>query len=232
MAGHRLEIDSASCTYGRRTILRGACLCVASGEVVSLAGLNGSGKSTLVQMLFGTLRGEYKHIRYDGNACNAPYRQPGLIRYLAQTPFVPSHLTPRSAFAHYGIDPAPFLADFPGFGNRMRQRMGQMSGGERRLIEINLILRGASQFVLLDEPFAELMPLHTGRICSLIRDEARLRGKGILLADHRFRESLGISDRAYVLRHGTAISVDDPLRLSRQLAENPVWLTTQLPLGR
>lgn len=161
-----------------------------------------------------------------------PLPAPGLIHYLPQAPFVPSYLTPRSAFAHYGADPVSFLAYFPEFESRMQQPMGRMSGGERRLIEINLVLRSVSRFVLLDEPFAELMPLHTRRICTLIRDEALRRDKGILLADHRFRESLGISDRAYVLRCGTVTPVVDPLRLSRQLAENPVWLNTQLPLNR
>ena len=66
----------------------------------------------------------------------------------------------------------------------------------------------------------------------LIRNEALRRDKGILLADHRFRESLGISDRAYVLRCGTETPVGDPPRLSRQLVENPVWLTIPLHLSR
>ncbi len=232
MAGHRLEIDSARCAYGTRIILQDAYARIEGGEVVALVGLNGSGKSTLMQMLFGTLRGEYKHIRYNDRPCPVPCMQPGVVRYLPQHPFVPSHLSPRSAFAHYGADTRPFLNDFPEFASRMGQRMGRFSGGERRLIEINLVLRSACRFVLLDEPFAELMPLHSKRISALIRDEARFGGKGILLADHRFRESLGISDRAYVLRDGGVTEVTSVAGLARQLEDNPIWLSTGLPLPR
>ena len=115
--GHLLEIDSDRMQIGDRTILEHAYLQVRSGEVVALLGRNGSGKSTLLQMLYGTRRGTFRHVRWDGQPFERVFEHPESVRYLPQFHFVPGHLSVRRVFADYQVDLASFAADFPDLTN-------------------------------------------------------------------------------------------------------------------
>ncbi|MDE5945240.1 MAG: ATP-binding cassette domain-containing protein [Rikenella sp.] len=204
--GHLLEIDSARMQVGGRggcrTILQHAYLQVRSGEAVALLGLNGCGKSTLLQMLYGTRKGTFRHVRFDGQPVEKAFREPKHVRYLPQFHFIPGHLSVRRAFADYQVELSSFTADFPDLTRCAEARIEQLSGGERRLIEAYLIIRSPSAICLLDEPFSQLMPLHIATLKRLIRDQVRAREKGYVIADHLYRDALQICDRICLLKEG------------------------------
>lgn len=201
--GHLLEIDSARMQVGgNRTVLENAYLQVRTGEVVALLGLNGSGKSSLLQMLYGTRKGTFRHVRFDGRPMEKAFLEPKAVRYLPQFNFVPGYLSVRRVFEDYKVDPAAFAADFPDLACCADARVRQLSGGERRLIEVYLIIRSQAAICLLDEPFSQLMPLHIATLKTLIRQEAESGGKGYVIADHMYRDLLRISDRVCLLKDG------------------------------
>lgn len=201
--GHLLEIDSARMQVGgNRTILENAYLQVRTGEVVALLGLNGSGKSSLLQMLYGTRKGTFRHVRFDGRPMEKAFLDPKSVRYLPQFNFVPGYLSVRRVFEDYKVAPSAFAADFPDLACCVDARIRQLSGGERRLIEVYLMIRSQAAICLLDEPFSQLMPLHITRLKALIRQEVECGGKGYVIADHMYRDLLQISDRICLLKDG------------------------------
>ncbi len=116
-------------------------------------------------------------------------------------------------FADFGVDIDAFLRDFPELEPVRTQRIGQLSGGERRIVEIGLVLLSPVRFVLLDEPFSQVMPLHIERIKALIdREKAN---KGIVVTDHMYRHILRLSDRVYVLANKSSIQVKKEEDLQR-----------------
>lgn len=201
--GHLLEIDSARMQVGgNRTVLENAYLQVHTGEVVALLGLNGSGKSSLLQMLYGTRKGTSRHVRFDGRPMEKAFLEPKSVRYLPQFNYVPGYLSVRRVFEDHKVDPYAFAADFPDLACCADARIGQLSRGGRRLIEVYLIVRSLAAICLLDEPFAQLMPLHIATLKKLIRQEVESGGKGFVIADHMYRDLLRISDRICLLKDG------------------------------
>lgn len=170
--------------------------------MVALLGLNGSGKSSLLQMLYGTRKGTFRHVRFDGRPIKKAFLEPKAERYLPQFSFIPGYLSVRRVFEDYKVDPYVFAADFPDLACCADARLRQLSGGERRLIEVYLIIRSQAAICLLDEPFSQLMPLHIATLKALIRQEADGGGKGFVIADHMYRDLLRISDRVCLLKDG------------------------------
>lgn len=187
---------------GNRTVLENAYLQVRTGEMVALLGLNGSGKSSLLQMLYGTRKGNFRHVRFDGHPMENAFLEPKSVRYLLQFNFVPGYLSVLRVFEDYKVDPSAFAADFPDHAYCADARIRQLSGGERRLIEVYLMIRSQAAICLLDEPFSRLMPLHVTTLKKLIRQEVECGGKGFVIADHMYRDLLRISDRVCLLKDG------------------------------
>lgn len=202
---HRLAIDSVELNFGERDILQGAYVGVQTGEVVGLLGRNGSGKSCLMRIIYGTLACRYRTLKIDDVYTVHAYRRQGLIRYAPQFSWLPAGLGMEQVFADFGVDIDDFLRDFPELEPVRAQRIGQLSGGERRIVEICLVLLSPVRFVLLDEPFSQVMPLHIERIKALIRREKA--NKGIIITDHMYRHILQLSDRVYVLANKSSILV-------------------------
>src|SRR5690606_23615578 len=109
------------------------------GEVVGLLGRNGSGKSTLLKVIFGTLNGHYKHCLLDGTRFTKGYRT-GAIAYLSQQPFIPAGTRVRSALEHLVYTYRADLLANSIIKDNLDARMGELSGGIRRLIETLFIL--------------------------------------------------------------------------------------------
>ena len=202
---HTLAIDSVELNFGEREILQGAYTGVQTGQVAGLLGRNGSGKSCLMRIIYGTLPCRYRTLKIDDVYTVNAYRRQGLIRYAPQFAWLPAGLRLEQIFADFGIDFDDFLRDFPELAKCRMQKTGQLSGGERRIVEICLVLLSPVRFVLLDEPFSQVMPLHIERIKALIRREKA--NKGIILTDHMYRHILELSDRVYVLANKSSIVV-------------------------
>ncbi|MCY7353066.1 MAG: ATP-binding cassette domain-containing protein [Cytophagaceae bacterium] len=205
-----LEADSIWLEYGGRKILQNIYLRLETGRVTGLLGRNGCGKSCLMQVIYGARMAANCSVRLDGRYQNQPYRQRGLLAYLPQHTFVPGQVRVAEAFRLYEVPVAQALAGFPELENTVGMRFGDLSGRERRILEALLILHRKAAFVLLDEPFSMLMPLHVERLMNLITQQKP--SKGFLIADHRYREVLALSDAVYLLnQEGRSMLLTNPV---------------------
>ncbi|OGF96710.1 MAG: LPS export ABC transporter ATP-binding protein [Candidatus Glassbacteria bacterium RIFCSPLOWO2_12_FULL_58_11] len=200
--------------YKKRRVVDEVNLEVGKGEVVGLLGPNGAGKTTTFYMIVGLIRPEAGEIQLTGKKITGlpMYRRAGLgIGYLPQEPSVFRKLTveenllaileTRSYSRSERRKRCDSLLEELGLEGLRRRKAYSLSGGERRRLEITRALISEPQFILLDEPFAGVDPIAVDDIQSII-SRLRARGIGILITDHNVRETLQITDRAYIMFEG------------------------------
>ncbi|MBI1992689.1 MAG: LPS export ABC transporter ATP-binding protein [Candidatus Omnitrophica bacterium] len=190
---------------------------VGRGEIVGLLGPNGAGKTTTFAMMVGYVRPDGGRMMFDErDITEVPmYRRARLgIGYLAQEPSIFRRLTVEQnimailetldlsrAERRRRLDR---LLNELGITHLARQKAFTLSGGEKRRLEITRALVTNPQFILLDEPFSGIDPITVFEAQEIIR-ELRNRGLGILLTDHNVRETLEITDRAYIMAEGRVL---------------------------
>ena len=195
-----LEIDSVLLEFELHRILHSVYLKCETGNVTGLLGRNGTGKSSLMKILFGELIPNEKFMRINGVPVYGTYRSPKNIRYLPQNRFAPSSLTVKRIFQDFSLDFEGLISIFPEFEILYNSKMINLSGGERRIIEIYLILASKTKFCMLDEPFSQIEPIHVDSIKKLILREKE--NKGILITDHMYKHVIDICDDLYVINNG------------------------------
>ncbi len=213
-------------SYGGRTVVRGVSLDLSSGEVVGLLGPNGAGKTTTFYMTVGLTEPDSGRVELDGeDVTNDPMylRARKGIGYLPQEPSIFRGLTVeqnilailetldldratrrerlRSLLAELGLTP---LAHSPAY---------TLSGGERRRAEITRALAISPRFILLDEPFAGIDPIAVTEIQKIV-SHLKDNGIGVLITDHNVRETLRITDRAYIVHDGVIFKSGTPAALA------------------
>ena len=209
-------------TYGRRVVVDDVSISVSQGEVVGLLGANGAGKTTTFYMIVGLERTEHGDIHLNGLDVTAlpMYLRARLgLGYLPQEPSIFRKLTAEQnilavletmklsrAQRFERLD--ELLEEF-GVEHVRKVRGDALSGGERRRVEIARCLATEPQFILLDEPFAGIDPLAIDDIREIILYLKR-QGIGILITDHNVRETLGITDRAYIMSEGKILRSGEP----------------------
>ncbi len=217
-------------SFGKIEVVKGVSLEVNPGEVVGLLGPNGAGKTTTFYMIVGFLQADRGHITLGGrDLTRVPmYRRARLgIGYLPQEASVFRKLTVRenilSILESLDLSRAERdqrleeLLDELDIA-RLADRKGyNLSGGERRRVEITRALVTRPSFLLLDEPFVGIDPIAVGEIQEII-SRLKSRGLGILITDHSVRETLRTTDRAYILYEGKILLSGT----STELAENPM----------
>jgi ABC-type lipopolysaccharide export system ATPase subunit len=196
---HRLEADSIQLEFNGRKILSSVYLLCETGKITGLLGRNGQGKTCLMKIIYGSLRCE-KSVRFDHVAQFAAWKRTGLLLYLPQTNFIPKSLTLKRVFNDFELHYPEFERRFPEFSGRQKQRIGSLSGGEHRLVELFLIVMSSSMFAMLDEPFTHLNPIQIEKVKELLT-EAKEQ-KGLLITDHMYQHILDVSDTLYVLKDG------------------------------
>ncbi len=209
---HILEIDSAELAFGGRSILSGVYLLAETGCVTAVLGRNGCGKSCLMKILSGALKTGFCSMRIDGK-WHGRFTEKE-VRYLPQHAFIPEWLRLERVLRDFGLSREELERWFPLFVPLRGSRIGELSGGEQRILECFVILRSRTQFVLLDEPFSQIAPLHVETLQTLIRQEKM--AKGILLTDHMYRHVTGIADRLYVMTDGQAYPCENDEELVRR----------------
>ena len=216
-----LALDQVSISLGGRLLVKGVSLQLPPGEIVGLLGPNGAGKTTTFNLVIGLLRPDAGQVLLDDHdvaGLSMPQRARLGMGYLPQEPSVFRHLTVRDnlelALDQTTLSPLErrerrdqLIDDFH-LTAFMDRRGFQLSGGERRRCEVARALAvGANgpRYLLLDEPFAGVDPLAVADLQGLVQD-LRSRGMGILITDHNVRETLAITDRAYILNDGAILA--------------------------
>lgn len=194
---HKLEIDSVILEFGSRKLLSDVYLKCETGKITGLIGRNGIGKTSLFNIIYGTLAPKYKSIRLNEQSIQIPYKEPDLIKYLPQYNFIPKQLTSKRIFSDFNLDFSLFEKLFTDFKTKYNSPIYELSGGQRRLIEVYIIIKCTSKFVLLDEPFSHLTPLLIETIKELIMEEKK--NKGFLITDHLYNHIVDINDDLYLL---------------------------------
>lgn len=225
--------------YRRRRVVDGVSLRVQTGEIVGLLGPNGAGKSTSFHMLTGLVPADAGEVTLGSVRITGfpVYKRARMgLGYLPQDPSVFRQLTVKEnilailELRESSRKACTKIADklIDDFHLRhVENNLGsQLSGGERRRVEIARTLSSKPSHVLFDEPFAGVDPIAVAEIQTIISDLKNM-GIGVLITDHSVRETLGICDRAYIINRGRILMegtpqqvVDDPVARSAYLGES------------
>src|SRR5688572_20981298 len=238
----RLTTEGLLKYYGRRRVVHDVSVEVNGGEVVGLLGPNGAGKTTTFYMIVGMVRANEGTIRLDtSDITHMPmYKRARLvIGYLPQEPSIFRGLSvednlmavietmayPRSERKAV-LDK---LLDQLDIGH-IRKSMGyQLSGGERRRVEITRALVTRPKFMLLDEPFAGIDPIAVQDLQAIV-GKLRGQGLGILITDHNVRDTLSITDRAYIMYEGAIKRAGTAAELAADAEVREIYLGTSFRL--
>lgn len=199
-------IDSAQHSFGERKILNNVYLKCSVGEVVGVLGRNGCGKSTLLKIIFGTIKPHYKHLRIDDKIAQRGFLT-GEITYLSQSFFIPHYLKLAVVVKLYTNKYQHLLLKHPVFSNNLNEKIGNLSGGNRRLAEALLMIYSDAKYVLLDEPFSQLSPLLIEEIKTNIN--AMLSYKGFVITDHYYQHVLNYASRTILLHNGCNYNINN-----------------------
>jgi len=209
-----LEVDNLTKSYGNKTVVKGVSLSVKRGEVVGLLGPNGAGKTTTFYMVVGIISPEEGQILFDNRDITYTpihVRAKFGIGYLSQEPSVFRKLTVEENIMAI-LETLPLqrlerlkrldqLLEELNISHLRKSKAYTLSGGETRRLEITRALVTNPSFLLLDEPFSGIDPIVVGEAKEIIT-ELRDKGMGILVTDHNVRETLSITDRAYLIFEG------------------------------
>ena len=208
-------------SYSRRQVVRDVSLEVSPGEIVGLLGSNGAGKTTCFYMLAGLVRPDAGSIMFSGQTITSvPVEQRvGLgVGFLPQESSAFVNLSAidniRAVMEIVGMPSseidgaAQAMLDDIGIGHCAESQPPQLSGGERRRLEIARALVTKPRLLMLDEPFSAIDPITVGELQELLRT-LKKRSIAIVISDHNVRETLGVCDRAYIMHAGQIIARGD-----------------------
>jgi lipopolysaccharide export system ATP-binding protein len=233
---HILSTVQLSKTYGRKTVVKGVELSFASGRVIGLLGPNGAGKTTTFYMVVGLVPPTAGRITLDGqDITDMPmYQRARLgIAYLPQEPSVFRKMTVEqnlmSILEFTDLSPNERAQRVEAALDELNIRKLSaspaytLSGGERRRVEIARALVLSPRFFLLDEPFAGIDPIAVADIQGIIL-HLKERGIGVVVSDHNVRETLKITDEAYIISEGAIFRHGSPAELAGDTEVRRVYL--------
>ena len=225
-----IKVDNLVKVYKGRRVVDGVSMDVSTGEVVGLLGPNGAGKTTSFYMIVGLIRPRSGHVYLDEEDIT---KLPMYVRarkgigYLPQEASVFKKLTvrenilivwERKGFTKKQMEEKldDLLEEFS-ITHIVDQPAYTLSGGERRRVELARAIATNPSFLLLDEPFTGVDPIAVADIQDIVA-HLKERGIGILITDHSVRETLSITDRAYIIRDGKILIAGS----AQEVAHNPV----------
>jgi lipopolysaccharide export system ATP-binding protein len=231
-----LEAVEISKSYRGRRVVNDVSVSVKPGEIVGLLGPNGAGKTTSFYIVVGLISPDSGKVLLDGaELTNMPMfrRAQRGISYLPQEASVFRKLTveenlmailqTRRMSGRERRDKMNQLIDQMGLGTVRRSKGFVLSGGERRRVEIARSLAIEPHFLLLDEPFSGIDPIQVLELQRIVLDLKR-DGLGILITDHNVRETLTVTDRAYIINEGKIFRAGTPDELARDAEVKRVYL--------
>lgn len=196
-----LYVDSLIKSFYTKQILTDVYITCNKGDIIGLLGRNGSGKSTLMKIIFGSLRADSKFVKVGDRMVNGLFDNRKLITYLPQHNFLPSHVKVNSIIDIFCTKKnAGLLKNNYLIKPMLRKKIRQLSSGEKRLLEILLIVLSDSKYTLIDEPFNGISPIYKEDIKSIIREQST--NKGFIITDHDYRSIMDIATRIVIIRDG------------------------------
>jgi lipopolysaccharide export system ATP-binding protein len=226
-------------SFRSRKVVNRVSIEVKQGEIVGLLGPNGAGKTTTFYMVVGlTSPDEGQVILNEDDVTNFPMHKRAKkgVSYLPQEPSVFRKLTVEENILAVLESQKLSAFDRKKKARSLLREMNilhikdsmayTLSGGERRRVEISRALATSPVFILLDEPFAGIDPIAVSDIQSII-SQLKKRGIGVLITDHSVRETLSITDRAYIINSGEIISSGSPQKVAQDEKVKQIYLGDQ-----
>ena len=211
---HKLTVQHVNKAFKKREILKNASLELKIGEITGLFGRNGSGKSTLLKIIFGILKSQSIKLQVDEKLYKPnQVIAKQLIGYVPQFSFLPALLKVRDVIPIFyeSSDDQDVIFNSPKIAAFSDQKIGTLSIGERRYLELLIIGNLDHPFLLLDEPFSMVEPLYKEKINEfLISLKAE---KAILITDHYYQDVWKISDKKLVLHDGKIAEIEEKTAL-------------------
>jgi len=220
-----LRSESIEKTYKDRRVVKGISIHVSSGEICGLLGPNGAGKTTSFYMLVGFIKSDGGHILIDGrDVTDMPMHERARLGlgYLAQEPTIFRGLTVEENLLAVlerimpsrrdQLKKVKSLLDEFGLYDLRKQKASTMSGGEKRRLEVARAMISEPKIILLDEPFVGIDPITVSDLRKTIY-KLRDKGIGVLITDHNVRETLPLTQRAYLIYDGTILVEGTPEQL-------------------
>lgn len=198
----KLHVDSVLKTYGNKQILTDIFITCKKGEIVGLLGRNGVGKSTLLEIIFGSIKADHKFVRADSKLIKGILDTRNLIKYLPQENFLPNHIKISTIIKLFcDKENASTIFNNHLIKPLLNKKSKQLSGGEKRVVEIFLIVLSNTKYILMDEPFNAIAPIYKEEIKNLIIEQSKY--KGFIITDHDYRNILDIATRTVIIKDGS-----------------------------
>lgn len=207
-----IYIDSVTKSYNNKVILSDIFISCKKGEIKGLIGRNGSGKSTLLKIVFGTEKPDSKFVRIGNKVIKNISDGRNLINYLPQDNFLPNNISIKSLinlFLHKENRKILFENDY--VKPLLNKKNQDLSGGEKRIIEILLIIHSNAEFILLDEPFNGVSPIIRDYIIEYIRKMKST--KGYIITDHDYENVINLADSITYLQNGYLKEINEKSEL-------------------
>jgi len=199
---NELYVDSVQFHYpGKEDLLTGGFLNLKVGEIIGLLGRNGTGKSTLMKIIFGTLSAQNAYIRINGRRFRHAFSSKEVC-YLPQNSFLPTAFTVIKSVRFMLSDESSIerITSDEIIQKVLNNKIADISTGERRYLEILLLVEQPASFILLDEPFSGISPILKERVQHLILSKSA--NKGFLISDHDYLNVLEICHKIMLLENG------------------------------
>ena len=209
---NKLHVDSIRQTYGNRQILTDVFISCEKGEIVGLLGRNGVGKSTLLEIIFGSVKADNKFIKIDNKYIKGILDNQNLIKYLPQKNFLPNHIKISTIIKLFcDKKNASIIINNHLIKPLLNKKNKELSGGEKRIVEIFLIVLSNAKYILMDEPFNAVAPIYREEIKDLIIEQSK--NKGFIITDHDYRNILNIATRTVLIKDGSTKEIKNKKEL-------------------
>ncbi|MEX2350316.1 MAG: ATP-binding cassette domain-containing protein [Flavobacteriaceae bacterium] len=209
---NKLHIDSVTKSYNNKVILSDVFISCRKEEIIGLIGRNGSGKSTLLKIVFGTEKSDSKFVKIGNTFIRNISDGRNLINYLPQDNFLPNNISIRSLINLFlEKENSNVLFNNEHIKPLLNKKNQDLSGGEKRIVEILLIIHSKAEYILLDEPFNGVSPIIRDYIIEYIKSNKS--SKGYIITDHDYENVINLADRIVFLQNGFLKEIKDKSEL-------------------
>ncbi len=208
----KLHVDSLTKSYNNKVILSDIFLSCEKGQIIGLIGRNGSGKSTLLKIVFGTEKADSKFVRIGEQIIKNVSKGRNLINYLPQDNFLPNNVKIRTLITLFlSKENRDILFNNEYIIPLLNKQNQELSGGEKRIVEILLIIHSNSEYILLDEPFNGVSPIVKDYIIAYIMKMKA--NKGYIITDHDYENVFNLVDSILYLQNGYLKKINEKREL-------------------